>query len=442
MAQQKFNLKIGGIPENKGSNAGDELRKIEAKKDFNFQIISYDKIIPNPKNDYPMDELEELAESIDKNGLIHIPRIVPDGDGKYRMISGERRYRAIGLICDQGEPKYISAPKYKNGIPCMIEDSNLSEVDEEIRLIAANEDVRDRNDALRRKKIARLNELYEIKRQEKGDNSSITKKIAKDLNIGERQVQRYNAVNQKLIPELQEAFDNSKITLEKAAQFSALDTDTQKMIVELLEYNKNINKEEIELIKKAAEKKEKDLLNDLRELTEKANSADLKNDALERQLNEKENALLKNKEAEDSLRRKIEEELKENNPDQEKINDLKNKLDQLKKDYRETEKEKEEINQKLEQAQKELNEIRKELQQAQKPQKEEKRNSLSPEEKIKLKESFEITNIIADIRKSMNQLFVKSEAYKKKYKEILTGEEIYNEIIEKAEEDRNKLLKD
>lgn len=440
MAQQKFNLKIGGIPENKGNNAADELRKIEAKKDFNFQIIPYEKIIPNPMNDYPMVELEELSESIDKNGLIHILKLIPVGDGTFRILSGERRYRALGIILSKGEEIYKSANKYKNGIPCMLEDSTLNEIDEEIRVIVANEDVRERDEAFRRKKIERLNELYRIKNEESGNKQSITKKISQDLNIGERQVQRYNAVNQKLIPELQEAFDNSKLTLEKAAQFAALDEATQKILVDLLDYNKSINKDEIELIKKAAEKKEKELLENIDILNKTAIESNKKNDKLLQELNKKEEVLVKNREKEKSIRSEIEEELKENNPDQKKLDELNNQIDKMKKEAYEIECEKEDVRKQLDQQQKEINSLRKELQQAQKTQKDDKFSILSPDEKNKLKESFEITNIISDIKKNMNQLFVKSESFEKKYKESIAGEEVYNEIIQKAQTDKSKLL--
>lgn len=434
MAQQKFQLKIGGSKNT--STAADELRKIEAKKEFNFQVIPYDKIIPNPKNNYPIKDIEELAESIDKNGLIHILKCKATEDGTFLLISGERRYRAIGLILEQGEPKYKNSQKFKHGIPCMVEE--LGEVDEEIQLIIANEEVREKDPVLSRQNIKRLNELYERKYKDSEEKISLTKVIAKDLKIGERQVQRYNAVNQKLIPELLKAFDESKINLEKAAQFANLDESTQLMIVELLELNKNINKDEIEIIKKAAEEKEKELTKKISDLSYDIENSNKQNEVLIHKLNDKESEILATKEKEEALRIEIENELKASQPNQEKISELQELVEQLKQEAYENECEKEDINKQLDQRQKDLNKLRKELEAAQKDNNKNQKLSLTTEEKAKLKDSFEITNIVSEIKKSLNQLYVKSESFKKSYNESISLE-YYKEIIEKAIAEKERL---
>ena len=49
----------------------------------------------NPRSDAERAELDRLVESIRQHGLIH-PLVVAPGDaeGRYRLVDGERRYRA------------------------------------------------------------------------------------------------------------------------------------------------------------------------------------------------------------------------------------------------------------------------------------------------------------------------------------------------------------
>lgn len=58
-------------------------------------------ILDNPRNFYPRPDnkvLAALMESIQANGLLEPPTIVPAEDGKYRLISGHSRMAALRLL--------------------------------------------------------------------------------------------------------------------------------------------------------------------------------------------------------------------------------------------------------------------------------------------------------------------------------------------------------
>ena len=55
-------------------------------------------------------------------------------------------------------------------------------------------------------KLKDLNELYNIKNKHQGTKINAKKEIAKELQVSERTIERYNNINNKLIPELQEFF--------------------------------------------------------------------------------------------------------------------------------------------------------------------------------------------------------------------------------------------
>ena len=209
MAKKNFSAGTtkSGVLNNDG---GEKLREIQAKTQYNFKYIPKDKIIPNPKNEqYSQDGIEALKESILVNGLRHNLSVLYDAETDlYRLISGERRYHAI---CQMTDKEYRN--NFPAGIPCKIEKSDISAIDEEIMLISANHDVRESNMEVKRWEVSRLLELYEAKKL-KGEIKNIHAEIASQLNISERQARKYTTA-EKLIPELSELLNNNGIDLNQ-----------------------------------------------------------------------------------------------------------------------------------------------------------------------------------------------------------------------------------
>jgi len=71
--------------------------KLEKKKDNGLLLIPIEKIFRDenqPRKEFDKEKIEELAQSIDKNGLIQ-PLIVTKKDSEnYTLVAGERRWRA------------------------------------------------------------------------------------------------------------------------------------------------------------------------------------------------------------------------------------------------------------------------------------------------------------------------------------------------------------
>lgn len=75
-----------------------------------FVFIPLENISPNPINprrDFNQEALEELAKSIAQHGVIQPITVRPILDGKYEIISGERRYRASKLAGLKEIPAYL-----------------------------------------------------------------------------------------------------------------------------------------------------------------------------------------------------------------------------------------------------------------------------------------------------------------------------------------------
>ena len=235
------------------SAGGDKLKELQANAQYNFQFISKDRIISNPKNEkYTQDGIESLKESIIENGLRHNLSVLFDAEqNNYRLISGERRYHAI---CAMSDKEYNEL--FPTGIPCKVEKSDISEIDEEIMLISANHDVRETSMEVKRWEVSRLKELYEAKKL-KGEIKNINAEIAHQLNISERQARKYTTA-EKLIPELSNLLNENGIDLNQADKFGKLDESAQHDILKIIHKKGEVENSEFQTIKKLSEEREKE----------------------------------------------------------------------------------------------------------------------------------------------------------------------------------------
>ena len=326
-----------------GKSAGDELRKVQTDKNFNLKIIPIDKIRPNPKNDYPIEDIKQLAESVKKT-LIHPLNVVTiqgDSSYDYELLSGERRYTAIKYLLEQGDDTY------KIGIPCKVKNGDvLDAIDQEILLIEANELEREKDAARRRKKIERLQELYRMKMQNSSPEDSekqdlsikeqeklVTKAAAEKLGISERQIRKYNTVNEKLIPELQQIFDASGIPLNDAAVYANMDEAAQQTILQIMKQNDSLSKDKILRLQKELEEKEAARLQEQERLESSLQKAAAENEQLKQQMSDKESELeMREAEYEQEkqlLEEKIWNEAKNAAPDTEMLNSLHAEIQKL-----------------------------------------------------------------------------------------------------------------
>lgn len=110
---------------------------IEGSGESNIQMVDFHQLIPNEKNFYGIREIEQLAHSMALSGTVAPLLVVKRGDGKYNIISGERRFRAVSLRYERGE---LTSPD----VPCMVHepfssDGKLTaEMREDIAIVCAN----------------------------------------------------------------------------------------------------------------------------------------------------------------------------------------------------------------------------------------------------------------------------------------------------------------
>lgn len=89
--------------------------EIEEKQIVNIKISDISPNDAQPRKNFDEDKIIALCESIKKHGVLQPIVLKPNGDGKYMIIAGERRYRAC-----------IMAKKEE--IPAVIKDIPIKEV--------------------------------------------------------------------------------------------------------------------------------------------------------------------------------------------------------------------------------------------------------------------------------------------------------------------------
>ncbi|MBN1039047.1 ParB/RepB/Spo0J family partition protein [Clostridium botulinum] len=226
-----------------------------AEKNSFTKELDINSLVPSKNNFYGIREIEELVESIKENGLMHNLVVRDIGNGKYEIISGERRYTALKRL------------GYKK-VPCQIREIN--DLDAELMLIHANLEQRELTAIEKMEGIKRLKDIYNQKR-DKGEklNGKTRDLIGKDLGLSGVQVGRYQKVDKDLIPELKEKLNKEDITLTQAHTLSSLTKEEQQIIHdEIKDLNTKEHKIEMDIlvqgIKQPIDRKEdKELLNEM-----------------------------------------------------------------------------------------------------------------------------------------------------------------------------------
>lgn len=240
---KKFNL---GRDKSNEKSLAEKADILDNKSDFDLRFIEIDKIVPNPNNFYELNGIKELSENIKEFGLnqnLEVVEIHDNGEKKYRLIGGHRRYEAIKLLISDGNTKYKK-------VPCKVNRS-LDEIEEQLRLIKSNSDTRELTPQEKREQMKQLIELYKKKQLLTGEKINIKKEVAAASGTYPKTVERYDNINNRLIDELKEYFDSSKITFTDAYNFATLTEEAQLAILDLLKSKDKVTKEELKTIKEA-----------------------------------------------------------------------------------------------------------------------------------------------------------------------------------------------
>lgn len=171
-----------------------------------IQQITLEKIKPNahqPRQTFKQDSLDELAQSIQKHGVIQPIVITKKPEGHYEIIAGERRYRASKLAG-------------LSEIPAIVKD--LDALAAESIAIIENIQREDLNPIDQAQAYARLIEVYQLSHDE----------IAKQVNKSRSAISNTLRLN-KLHPEVKNLLKQGALEMGHARALLAAEYDKQPM---------------------------------------------------------------------------------------------------------------------------------------------------------------------------------------------------------------------
>ena len=229
---------------------GDETPKAR----FRTKDISIKKLYSNDKNFYSVTDIEPLAQKILLVGLIENLEVVHDpcNQGEYRITAGERRWRALKLLVEQGYTDFEM-------VTCQIQ-TPASADEEMLRLIIAN-DYRNKTvtDILEEEKQLKdiLQRMKQEGREIKGyklDSGRLRDVIAKMLQMPATKIAQIESINKHLIPEFAEELKEGRLTFSAAYMISGMNEETQAEMLERYQEN-GLTYKEVKEIKQQQEEK-------------------------------------------------------------------------------------------------------------------------------------------------------------------------------------------
>lgn len=232
-----------------------EIEK-EKEKGFFIKQIDVDDLIPNELNFYEISDIEELKNSISQFGVKQNLEVERLENGKFKIISGERRYTATKELVAEGREDLRKLPcrvLYFDGFKIKNDSGEEIEIDENIYkkwiLRTTNEEQRKKTDGEIMREIQEQKELYDYLSSNgieiKGSKRKI---IAKDMGISESQIQRYEFIDKNLDEDLKEDFTNDKIPLKSAVDIAREPQEIQEIVKEKIKDKDEVTTKDVENI--------------------------------------------------------------------------------------------------------------------------------------------------------------------------------------------------
>lgn len=194
--------------------------------------IAVDDILDNPLNFYPRPDnrkLAELMESIQANGLLEPPTVVPAGNGEYRLISGHSRMNAVRFLSAY---KDAAVAERFQRVLCRVLPSMTAE-QEECAVIEANRQ-RVKSPALIAEEAERLTKIY-IKRREAGEElpGRIRDRVAEAMQVNKTKLANLSAIKRGLkVPGIVRKWEAGDIPEAAALEIARMDDETQYRLLD------------------------------------------------------------------------------------------------------------------------------------------------------------------------------------------------------------------
>lgn len=194
------------------------LEKIVSNLDtMDVVQIPLDKLDPNEKNFFVVEDVQDLVESILVSGILQPLNVVRNGD-RYRIIAGHRRFKAAGLAGLKEVPAII--------LP------EMSDAMEWFMLIKTNTTTRELSHAEKAEAAIRMKKhLVQLKQEGHKIPGRLREIVAEQLEISRTELARMEVIDKKLIPAFKNQWKQSAMNASCAYELARLPDEDQEALL-------------------------------------------------------------------------------------------------------------------------------------------------------------------------------------------------------------------
>lgn len=204
----------------------EKSRQASEVKPYEAVRLPIDKLYPDSANAkiYSIESIEELADSIELAGGVLHNLVVrePDKDGRYQIISGERRWTACKYLVEHGREQYRE-------VGCLVEHERDEDI-LQLMLVLANSTARQLTDAEKMRQAEALTAVLTRMRKEGKVQGRVRDIVGKMLKTTSGQLARYHAIQANLQGGLRDKFERGEVGVSVAYEASKLDKAGQDAI--------------------------------------------------------------------------------------------------------------------------------------------------------------------------------------------------------------------
>lgn len=183
-----------------------------------IEMIPVRLIDANENNFFTVEDVQDLKESIEVNGILQPLNVVKNGS-RYRIIAGHRRFKAASEL-DLEEVPAIVLPE-------------MSEAMEQLALIQTNTTARELSYP---EKMEAAKQLKKILLQLKEEGVELPGKLrdimAEQLEISRTELARMNVIEKNLIPEGKQLLERGKMSASAAYAMARTTPECQKELID------------------------------------------------------------------------------------------------------------------------------------------------------------------------------------------------------------------
>lgn len=198
-----------------------------------IQYIQLDHIDGDPKNFYQLSGIEDLAANISLCGLQQPIRVRenPGADGRYIIVSGHRRHRALQELAKDAPEKWAEAP-------CIVERDEISPALRQLRLIFANANTRTMTSSEVAEQVRQVEELfYQLKEEGYEFSGRMRSHVSEVVGIKEARLAKLKAIQNNLIPEVRAAWERGDLRESYAYEVSTFPPEQQQILNKVMGEN-------------------------------------------------------------------------------------------------------------------------------------------------------------------------------------------------------------